>query len=202
MSRPRAVVALLSMILAFPLAQADQPAQERQRAFPHNAIVARDPTDPSCRGCHGAIPEPGTPPEAAGLHMGPKGTCTMCHRGPHHSGADAHLGRIPNETLRATLPPQLTLLEDGGIACFTCHEPHLEAQVEGAPPPSPLAEELQARAATREWAAAKVRGLQLTSSPTTPPPVMVSLSLEDGRLCRACHGPGPNAGATNARSTP
>ena len=174
------------------LADEDVP-KPRERAFPHNPAQARDPEDASCKGCHGVIPEPGAAPEQVALHMGPEGTCSMCHRGPTHAGADSHLGRIVPDPLRAGLSPQLALLEGGRIACFTCHEPHMDIDTSEhqATGERPLAAELRTLAEQREWAGLVERDAAWPPLRPAELPVMVSLPVENGALCRACHGSGP-----------
>ncbi len=121
--------------LVSPMALADDPVL-RERAFPHNATSPRDPEQASCKACHGAVPATGTPPSEVSLHLGPEGTCTMCHREPKHVGADEHLNVVVPESVRGSLPDEVALLEGGRIACFSCHEPHdgLLAPVEGELP--------------------------------------------------------------------
>ncbi len=118
----------------------------------------------------------------------------MCHRGPAHLGADSHLDKIVPEAVRAGLPEELALLEGDRIACFTCHEPHMDPAVAGqdAEREQQLSAELRARALRREWTGLGERGAAWPPLYPGELPVMVSLPVEDGALCRACHGSGPS----------
>lgn len=195
-------LALLLCILAVSQVHADPGEQPRARAFPHSPAVARDAKDPSCRACHASVPEPDVAPAEAGLMMGPEGTCTMCHRGPPHPGAAEHLGKPVAAEVRAQLPPSVALGPEGTIGCFSCHEPHLDA-TSGADAPSSapadtstVAAQIRALVNETGWDRADAPRLMWPPVHGDDLPVMLSLPLEGGALCTACHAAGPSPSST------
>lgn len=191
-------LALLSL-LAAPAAAQDAPDAPRVRSYPHNAQKQRDAADPSCGVCHESVPETGSAPEAANLRMPPAQTCLMCHRGPIHHGIDEHLGKVVPEEQRASLPPEVALLEDGSIACFSCHEVHTlgfddktQQQIASWQTSRPLATALRQRNLERDWPALAAAGDTLHLPPSDDPVMpLLGLTVHDGALCAACHGEGP-----------
>ncbi len=196
-------LALLSLLAAPAVAQdaADAADTPRVRSYPHNTQKQRDPADPSCGVCHAEIPEEGAAPEAAKLRMPPAQSCQMCHRGPIHYGIDEHLGKVVPESQRASLPPEVALLEDGSIACFSCHEVHtlafdekVQQEIISWQPHRPLAMALRQRSLQRDWAASLAEAgdtLQLPPAHDPVVPPLLGLTVHDGALCEACHGQGP-----------
>ena len=149
------------------------------RSNPHGA--GRDPQSPTCTACHAGAPAAGAGPGEARTRLPVSEACTNCHPGPIHAGVPEHLGKSLSPAVRASLPPQIAVNNDGTIACWTCHEVH-DGGAAGHPSNSPLASGL--RALTR---AGQDSGLLWPDAD----PALLALPIDDGALCRACHGEGP-----------
>ena len=145
------------------------------RQSPHKPARPGDLTDPSCAACHSGSPLPGALPAQARLRSDPTAACRTCHVGEIHQGVPDHLGEVVPPAMAATLPPELPL-DEGAIACWTCHDVH-GGRTADAPKRRALADALRTAA------------LGGTTSPH--PAALLALPAADGSLCRACHGDGP-----------
>lgn len=150
------------------------------RVDPHHPAASDGASDGSCSACHTKVPAPGARPEDAALRLDPLAVCSTCHPGLPHQGVDVHLGKM--------VPPGSPFPgAKGVIACFTCHDVH--RGVGAGDVDSKLADELLKAAERTEWAG-RTEGVTLPGRGTGHPP-MLRRPLEDGGLCRACHGDGP-----------
>lgn len=145
------------------------------RKSPHSPARPGDATDPTCAACHTGAPLPGAPPAQARLRTDPTAACRTCHVGEIHQGVPDHLGEILPAAMAATLPRELPL-DDGAIACWTCHDVH-GARTAEPPRRRALADALHTTA--------------LGGAPSAHPTALLALPAADGSLCRACHGDGP-----------
>jgi hypothetical protein len=127
--------------------------------------------------------------------------CTMCHSENLHAGALRHLQAEAAALARlhpvdAKETPQLPLTEDGRIFCGTCHLFHDPAVSGEEPLPKPqlppstglsgaVRTKLQAwLKAIADRQDAKEVGASFATKGTTA----LRLPVDDGALCRHCHG--------------
>lgn len=131
-------------------------------------------------------------------------TCTLCHAETLHAGAYTHLHASP-EKLKQLLSSghdeklELPKAEDGGIFCGTCHlfhDPRLSEE-------KPLATRRDAatipfdravqNAIAAQWPAIaqKYDEKQAGASFATKATKALRLPVDDGALCRHCHGSAP-----------
>ncbi len=153
---------------------------ELARENPHHGVNPPDPTDDACTACHTAAPDPGASVADAKLRLAPPAVCASCHGTVPHAGAAEHFGQQMPEGV--DLPSA-----NGLIVCFTCHDVH------GGGPSgdvhSKLADSLTEVALATEWKGV-AEGMTLPGA-ERPRPAMLAAPLEDGKLCRLCHGEGP-----------
>ena len=157
---------------------------------PHHPEQRRDPEDGSCSACHVAVPEEGVAAADARLRDVEGGVCATCHQPDPHLGAHSHLHEALGDQLLASLPPQVAPSAVGTVQCFSCHEVHDLTPPPGRrpDPQQPLATALRQQV-REEWAVeGQVAWPGEDEDPEHSP--MLSLSIEDGSLCRACHGVG------------
>jgi hypothetical protein len=128
-------------------------------------------------------------------------TCTLCHAATVHSGANEHL-RAEAASVSRLLPPtkagqlSLPLTEDGRIYCGTCHvfhDPAISNEETLAspwvPPSSGLPESVRQSVKKRWERAQSVHGeSEAGATFTTKGTTRLRLPIEDGSLCRHCHG--------------
>lgn len=149
----------------------------KTRKSPHEpAEVAK--TDGSCAACHNAIPKAGAAPQDAALRLKPELACTTCHPGTIHAGVSEHLGARLDHELTGSAAADLPLGRNLTVQCWTCHNVHKA----GEPAPKALT-----------GLAARIQGTERPPSTATDPKhdPMLALPVDDGSLCRACHGDGP-----------
>lgn len=128
-------------------------------------------------------------------------TCTLCHGETPHSGAAEHLrldaGRVKQalagkpDAGGVTLP----LTDDGKIWCGTCHLFHDPSLGEAwlpmgwLPPDSGLPKAVRDGVTTRWDALAAAHGeSQVDASFAAKGTRQLRLPVEDGTLCKRCHG--------------
>lgn len=128
-------------------------------------------------------------------------TCTLCHSITLHSGANEHL-RAAAVSVSKLLPPpeagrpQLPLAEDGRMYCGTCHvfhDPAISNEETLASPWVPrrsgLPESVR-QSVEQRWK--RTQGTQGESEAgaafMTKGTTRLRLPIEDGALCRYCHG--------------
>jgi len=157
------------------------------RNDPHHPDEARSATDPTCSACHSTLPETGAGPTESRLRWDDTDACVVCHVGEVHFGVAEHVGkRVPDE-IQATLPPSIAL-HDGDVTCWSCHEVH--DGVSTGKLGSRMGEALRGAALETQWKELGEDVIWPGASAADHPPLL-SLPLQDGALCRACHGDGP-----------
>jgi hypothetical protein len=160
-------------------------AAEYTRTDPHHPRAPRDASDPTCAACHTGLPETGASPAAARLRFATEDACVTCHAGSVHAGVEEHMG----ESMDPATAPGLVRMDDGTIACWTCHEIHDPKPIEADR--RDRSDGFRALALSHDWA--HLGGADVSWPGTSPPdhPPLLALSADDGALCRACHGEGP-----------
>jgi hypothetical protein len=130
-------------------------------------------------------------------------TCTLCHGETPHAGAYLHLHASPDK-LRQLLAaaheaekPELPKAEDGGIFCGTCHLFHDARLSDDKPlamrrPATPFDTSVE-RAIAAQWPAIaqKYNAEKAGASIATHGTRALRLPVDDGTLCRHCHGSAP-----------
>lgn len=175
---------VLSGILML-LALRPAPAQS-----PHEMTKEDGTPDPAkCSLCHN---------DDFSLRLPPLETCLMCHAASIHSGAGEHV-RASAAAVARLLPaqrnenPRLPLTREGRIYCGTCHVFH-DPKVTGeaiqpeswVPPADGLAGAVRDSVERRLRLAATPSAYALMSAPTR----RLRLAVNDGSLCKHCHGYG------------
>ncbi len=152
------------------------------RTNPH---TTRQGPSGSCSACHTRPPKSAALPEDAALRTAPGEACATCHPNATHAGMAEHMGRVVDATIAAKLPGPIAL-DQGRIACFTCHEVH-DGQ-SGVYDTSKLSMSVLQRARAHEWP-----DLPLTHPwpGTQADNHLLALPLKGDALCGACHGAGP-----------
>jgi len=150
------------------------------RENPHHGTNPPDPTADTCTTCHTTAPQRGASVADAKLRLSPPAVCSSCHSTAPHAGAAEHFGQL--------VPPGVDLpSHEGRIVCFTCHDVHGGGAAGDVH--SKLADALTKVALAGEWSGA-ADGVTLPGSDRPRPP-MLAAPLQDGKLCRICHGEGP-----------
>lgn len=160
------------------------------RASPHHPDKPRDPNDPTCAACHTGTPSEGASFADAHLRAG-EDVCTgTCHKTSPHAGISEHMGKEVDADRAATLPASVVLL-DGRVACYSCHDVHDSAAETPEKGRRELVGSLHGLAMDGDWK--DLAGADLSWPGNTDPahPPMLALPINDGSLCRACHGDGP-----------
>jgi hypothetical protein len=121
-------------------------------------------------------------------------TCTLCHAETIHAGSNEHLraGAASVKQALAGQPkgaPALPLTDDGRIYCATCHLFH-DPKTQGWLPPGGGVAGAVRQGVVDRWAALaqqsdeKVPLGQFATKGTR----QLRLPVDDGQLCRQCHG--------------
>jgi len=173
-----------------------RPLWAEETAGPHHMVGPDGQADmAACAVCHN---------EDLSLARSKIETCTACHATTVHSGASEHLRANAASVARLLPPaktdqPSLPLTEDGRIYCGTCHvfhDPAISGETTLASPWLPsssgLAESVRQSVETRWERTQSVHGetkpgATFSKKGTT----RLKLSVEDGSLCRHCHGTRP-----------
>ncbi|MFN8625091.1 MAG: hypothetical protein U0587_03765 [Candidatus Binatia bacterium] len=181
-------LAFLTLVaVATPLFAEDEPDT------PHRMLKADGEVDPEkCAVCH---------QEDMSLNLPKSGLCTTCHSATIHAGAARHLQASPEQLAHAVSPKKpseldLPLNESNGIFCGTCHIFH-DPRVSGEqardrrwlPPTTGLAEAVR-KGVTEQWAriAGKHGESEVGAKFSTRGTLSLRLPIDDGTLCRTCHG--------------
>jgi hypothetical protein len=128
-------------------------------------------------------------------------TCTLCHAQTSHAGSDEHLRVSPSAVKNALgETPQggavLPLADDGHIYCGTCHlfhDPKVTSEgwlAHGWLPPTSGLPAAVRQAVTERWAAlvASSEDKGTVGKFATKGTTQMRLPVDDGQLCRRCHG--------------
>jgi hypothetical protein len=168
------------------------PARGEEAESPHRMVKPDGSLDTDkCGACHN---------DDLTLSRSKLETCTLCHSTSVHSGAAEHLAAAPASVARV-LPkeqplPALLLREDGGIFCGTCHLFHDPAVggeqllPKGWIPPATGLPEAVRHALTTQWdeLAHKYDASEAGAKFATRGTKALRLPVDDGSLCRRCHG--------------
>ena len=126
-------------------------------------------------------------------------TCTMCHTMTPHAGSLEHLGaspadvalRIKNAAGKADLP----LADTGGMYCGTCHIFHDPTLGTAWLPDKPARSPSAYAEAVRTSLERRFGEMAQRSGAATAPATIrtthtraLRLPVDDGSLCKACHG--------------
>ena len=128
-------------------------------------------------------------------------TCTLCHSQTVHAGADEHLRAAPTDVKRALEgqpkgAPALPLADDGHMYCGTCHlfhDPKVTSEdwlAHGWLPANDGFSGAVRQAVTARWAAlaAHSEDKSAVGKFATTGTRQMRLPVDDGQLCRPCHG--------------
>lgn len=186
--RPLLVLALL--LATAGLVRADESDS------PHRMVKPDGETDmDKCAACHETD---------LSLSRSKRETCTLCHAETLHAGAYAHLHAAPDK-LKQLLSaahaekPELPTAEDGGIFCGTCHLFHDPRLSEDKPLATrrdvatiPFDKAVQS-AIEAQWPAIAQKYKDENAGAAFAPKATTALRLpvDDGTLCRHCHGSAP-----------
>lgn len=183
-----AVLALLAL-----LATVYPAVAEEESDTPHRMMKADGEVDTEkCQICH---------QEDMSLAQPKADLCKMCHSLTLHAGAAEHLRVSPAQVahlLAATKEgqPEFPLTEEGAIFCGTCHIFH-DPRVNGEPyvsqrwlPPAAGLPEVVRQALTGHWnrVSGKYGESESGAKFSTRGTRALRLPVNDGSLCRRCHG--------------
>lgn len=183
-------VVSLSLLLA-----ASTVALAEESDSPHDMVKPDGTADSDkCATCHEAD---------FSLSRSKRETCTFCHAETLHAGAYVHLHASADQLkqLFSAGPkeePELPKAEDGGIFCGTCHlfhDPRLSEEKPLAPRaagPAAFDKAVQSAIAA-QWPqiAKKYDQQKAEASFATKRTTALRLPVDDGTLCRHCHGSAP-----------
>jgi hypothetical protein len=182
----RMLVILVAVLVLVTAARADEAETLHRMVKPDGSLDAD-----KCGACHN---------DDLSLSRSKLETCTLCHATTIHSGAAEHLAAAPASVARL-LPkeqpiPALPLREDGGIFCGTCHLFHDPAVggeqllPKGWMPPASGVPEAVRYALTAQWdrVAHKYDASDAGAKFATQGTRALRLPVNDGSLCRRCHG--------------
>ena len=162
---------------------------------PHSMVKADGEADSDkCGVCHEAD---------LSLSRSKRETCTLCHAETLHAGAYLHLHASPDALKRLFSAaheeekPELPKAEDGGIFCGTCHLFHDPRLSEDKPlasrrPGTPFDKAVES-AIEAQWPtiAQKYNEEKAGASFAAKHTKALRLPVDDGTLCRHCHGSAP-----------
>ena len=170
--------------------------QAQEGDSPHSMVKPNGEADSDkCGVCHEAD---------FSLSRSKRETCTLCHAETLHAGAYTHLHAAPDK-LKQLLSaaqeekPELPKAEDGGIFCGTCHLFHDPRLSEDKPLATrrdsttiPFDTAVQ-KAIEAQWPviAQKYDAEKAGASFGTKATRALRLPVDDGTLCRHCHGSAP-----------
>ncbi len=141
-------------------------AEEPQRFDVHEAM--RQDPQAGCSFCHEA--------DGEALQVDRFETCHGCHRKTRHAGTAEHLVQLEQPLLQRAEQAGLPLNE-GKVACLTCHDPHPDGSV--------AFRSVQSRGASMP---AVWRAFVWGEEPVVEPSDLLRRPREG--LCEACHGVG------------
>ena len=162
---------------------------------PHHMVKPDgQPDTDKCGACHESD---------MSLSRSKRETCTLCHSETVHAGAFQHVHAQPAVVTRLLAAPQaekkaLPLAEDGGMYCGTCHlfhDPQLSDEkplsARRLPPALGLNKAVEAATAAQwEGIARKYDAAGPGAKFETDATKALRLQVDDGTLCRRCHGSG------------
>lgn len=168
-----------------------------ERSNPHHPDEWRV-ADRTCTACHSGLPADGARPGQARLRVEEAGVCETCHPVPLHLGSAAHLGKVVETLDEGLAQGRLATDGEGRMWCWTCHEVHGDGdRLTADLPPAPVNELRELRSGYESLPGPEVLDdlarLRLIAPPEKGPDFqpLLALPVEDGALCRACHGEGP-----------
>ncbi len=159
-----------------------------ENADPHHPGSTRSTKDATCSSCHSGLPKTDAAPADSRLRSELDKVCDTCHDNETHVGVATHMGKKVEGDMRTDLPDSLPLTSDDLITCWTCHEVHNDS-----PDPeirqSPVHKGLRKYIVEKNWP--EVTDPRWPEEAKPDHPSMLSLPIDTGALCRACHGDGP-----------
>jgi len=187
------VIRVLAVAIAFSLSFVSAAVRAEDEGSPHHMTKPDGSLNMDiCGACHN--------PDMS-LQRSKLETCTLCHAHTLHAGSNEHLSVSPTAVKSALAQqpkgaPALPLADDGHIYCGTCHLFHDPKVMDEAwlahgwlPPDSGVAGAVKQGVVTR-WTA-----LAAHSEDKTPLGQFASkatrqlrMPVDDGQLCRSCHG--------------
>lgn len=183
------------LVIAMVLLCTTAASRAEEADTPHNMVKPDGETDmDKCGACHEAD---------LSLSRSKRETCTLCHAETLHAGAYSHLHAAPPKlkqllTAAQEEKPELPKAEDGGIFCGTCHLFHDARLSEDKPlamrAPGPDAFDKAVQSAIEaQWPviAKKYDQEKAEASFATKRTKALRLPVDDGTLCRHCHGSAP-----------
>ena len=163
-------------------------------AFPARADDSGSPhrSTEMCAACHN---------EDMSLQRSKLETCTLCHGEAPHSGAAEHT-RLEGARVKQALADtkhdggtQLPLTDEGRIWCGTCHLYHDPSLGDAWLPTGWIPPDSGLPGAVREGVTTRWKGLAAAHGDSTVDASFASkgtrqlrLPVEDGTLCKQCHG--------------
>ncbi|MBI4518169.1 MAG: cytochrome c3 family protein [Deltaproteobacteria bacterium] len=186
----RAALLLLGLLVLHPPARAQEDSEDLHNMIAPDGQVQAE----KCAACHN---------DDLTLSRSKPETCTLCHSPTAHAGAAEHarasaasVARLLTPTAQEQAP--LPLTEDERIYCGTCHvfhDPAISNEDTQASPwlprPAGLPESVK-QAVEKRWQRAQSRhnapdvGATFAKKGTR----RLRLPVDDGSLCRRCHGAG------------
>jgi hypothetical protein len=168
-------------------------ARGQEVGSPHHMTKADGSLDmQTCKVCHN---------DDMSLSCSKLETCTLCHAPASHAGSNEHLRVNPAAVKRALEgrpkeAPALPLADDGHIYCGTCHlfhDPKVLSEDwlrEGWLPPDRGLPAAVRHDVTERWSALAARAGAQSPIGTfaTEGTRQLRLPVNDGQLCRQCHG--------------
>jgi len=185
----RAAATMIGIWLAFqPLT-----ARAQEEGSPHKMTKADGSLDmDTCGACHN---------QDMSLQRSKLETCTLCHGQTAHAGADEHSRAIPSAVKQALAGqpkggPALPLTDDGHIYCGTCHffhDPKVMSEEwlkQGWLPPDHGVSATVRQAVVDRWAALAEKSGEkgALGQFATKGTRQLRMPVDDGQLCRQCHG--------------
>lgn len=184
------LAALLLVVFAL---SAPLPAHAENTDTPHHMVKSDGELDmEKCGVCHN---------EDMSLQQAKLETCTLCHAQTAHAGADEHVRAAPAAVKRVLDgrpegSPAFPLADDGRMYCGTCHLFHDPAVMQenwleqGWVPRATGLPDVLRQSILDRWTALASRTEDKTALGrfATSGTRQLRLPVDDGQLCRSCHG--------------
>ena len=171
------------------------PARGAEAVNPHHMVDAAGALDDTvCGLCH---------EDDFTLTRSQTETCTLCHSAAPHAGAAAHLAASAAAVERLVASDEtgieIPLTDEGGIYCGSCHlyhDPAVQGEQwldHGWVPSATSGLGKAVRDGLTEWFADQEARREADAAPVSIEWMktgtrMLRLSVEDGSLCKRCHG--------------